>query len=94
MVWESMDYLEGTRYIALNRSEAWCRMSELKRVLPWRRSKTGTRPGITGAGPKGKERGDMEQWEFPDVELTEDELAETFSLFSCLLYILAFNQIL
>ena len=71
--WEGIDYLEGARYIALTQTEAECRMSSLNRVLPYRRGTRGTRPGVTGAGPKGKSRGDCEQWIFPRVELTQKE---------------------
>ena len=73
IVWEDLDYLEGTRMIALNRSAEWCRTHELRRVLPIRRGKTGSRPGVTGKGPSGPTRGDQEQWKFPVVTLTERE---------------------
>ena len=43
--WENIDYLEGARYIALNWTEEQCRWSSLKKILPWRRSRRGTRPG-------------------------------------------------
>ena len=56
--WEDLDYLEGTRYIVLNRSAEYCRRHRLHRVLPVRRKKTGVRPGATGEGPLGAERGD------------------------------------
>ena len=51
-------------------------MSKLGRVLPRRRDKIGARPGVTGVGPKGKTRGDQEQWFFPQVELTQVEKDE------------------
>ena len=73
IVWEDLDYLEGARLIALNRSADWCRTHELRRVLPTRRGKTGSRPGVTGKGPAGPYRGDQEQWRFPVVTLTEKE---------------------
>ena len=73
ITWEDLDYLEGCRMIALNRSAAYCRSHPLQRVLPVRRRKTGCRPGVTGKGPLGKERGDQEQWRFPRVTLTGDE---------------------
>ena len=41
-----MDYLEGARMIALNRSADFCRRHELSRILPVRRSRTGSRPGV------------------------------------------------
>ena len=71
--WEDLDYLEGARLIALNRSAEYCRVHQLHRVLPVRRGKTGVRPGVTGKGPMGEERGDQEQWRFPKVKLTEVE---------------------
>ena len=42
-------------------------------MLPVRRKRTGRRPGVTGAGPLGKYRGDTEQWLFPQVTLTDRE---------------------
>ena len=71
--WEGVDYGECARYIVLNWEEDKCRRSVLRRVLPVRRSRQGTKPGIKGKGPRGKERGDMEQWVFPSVSLTEEE---------------------
>ena len=45
---ENVDYLEATRYLALNWTHEQCMRSPLKRVLPWRRKNRGLRPGITG----------------------------------------------
>ena len=73
ITWDGLDYLEGARMIALNRSAGFCRNHELKRILPVRRSKTGHRPGVHGRGPMGRERGDTEQWRFPSVTLTARE---------------------
>ena len=70
---ENIDYLEATRYIALNWSQEDCRKSPIRRVLPWRRGKRGTKPGITGSDPRSGNRGDQEQWEFPRVVLEEWE---------------------
>ena len=46
--------------------------------------KRGTRPGLKGAGPRGKLKGDQEQWEFRDVVLEPWEknqiIAELVSL--------------
>ena len=71
--WEDLDYVEGTRLIVLNRSALYCRGHQLSRVLPVRRKRTGVRPGVTGKGPLGPERGDTEQWVWPRVKLTEEE---------------------
>ena len=71
--WGNIDYLEAARYIALNWSELQCRRSDLSRVLPRRRKKTGSRPRLTGTGPTGAQRGDQEQWEFPQVRLSSHE---------------------
>ena len=74
--WEGVNYLEAVRYIALNWTEDKCRGSKLRRVLPWRRKRTGTRPGIRGAGPRGPEIGDQDQWVFPRVVLTPEDKKE------------------
>ena len=71
ITWGDIDYLEGARFIALHRSTEYCRNHELRKVLPVRRRRTGSKPGITGKGPLGAERGDTEQWHFPKVKLTE-----------------------
>ena len=71
--WEDLDFLEGTRLIVLNRSAKYCREHNLSRVLPVRRRRTGVRPGVTGKGPLGPDRGDQEQWCWPRVKLSEEE---------------------
>ena len=65
--------MEGARYLALNWSEEQVRASSLRRVIPRRRSKNGTRPGIRGEGPRGRETGDQEQWIFSNVVFTKEE---------------------
>ena len=71
--WEEIDYREGVRYLALNWDLEKCKSSNLRRVLPVRRGRRGTRPGLKGAGPRGKLKGDQEQWIFSDVVLEEWE---------------------
>ena len=56
--WEGVNWKEATRYLVLGRDEAWCRSSGLTRVLPWRKYKKGTKPGLTGVGPMGAEADD------------------------------------
>ena len=55
--WTNLDYIEASRYIALNWTEEQCSQSKLRRVLPRRRSNKGTRPGVRGTGPSGPTRG-------------------------------------
>ena len=74
--WEDVDYLEAVRYLALNMTAKECQESNLRRCLPTRRRRGGTRPGVKGAGPKGRVRGDQEQWEFPNIVLEEWEKKE------------------
>ena len=74
MKWSNVDLMEGARYLALNWSEEQIRSSSLRRIIPWRRSRRGTRPGMRGEGPRGRERGDQEQWEFPPVILEDWEV--------------------
>ena len=76
VTWQDVDYLEAARYIALNWDEETCIKSNLRKVLPRRRGTTGTRPGIRGTGPRGRVRGDQEQWIFPRVTLDEDTKRE------------------
>ena len=44
-----------------------------RRVLPRRVGKTGSRPGITGAGPLGSDEGNVCQWIFSTVNVSELE---------------------
>ena len=70
--WEGVNWKEATRFLVLGRDEPWCRSSKLWRVLPRRKYKHGTRPGLTGAGPLGADCDDENQWEFRSgVHLTE-----------------------
>ena len=85
VTWSNIDYLEATRYIALNWDSQKCSESSLRRVLPRRRGRTGTRPGIKGAGPRGKIRGDQEQWIFdPSIKLSEGEKKEIIATVVCI----------
>ena len=76
MEFKNLDLLECSRYVALNWTNEQCRASKIRRVLPWRRKTKGSRPGIRGPGPRGKTRGDSEQWIFPDIVMEEWEVRE------------------
>ena len=76
MVFQEVDYMEAVRYLALNWDAETCRRSHLRRILPTRRGRRGNRPGVKGPGPRGKVKGDQEQWLFPPVVLTEKEKRE------------------
>ena len=73
---EGVNYKEAARYVVLASSESDLRLSKLRRILPWRRHVKGTRPKLTGPGPRGPTVNDEEQWYFPQVELTEKEKRE------------------
>ena len=74
MEWKGVNWKEATRFLVLGRSEAWCRSSKLWKVLPRRKFKHGTRPGLTGAGPMGAACDDEIQWEFRgEVHLSKKE---------------------
>ena len=72
MKFTNIDYLEAARYLVLNWSVEESRSSGLRRILPTRKGKRGTKPGIRGAGPRGKLRGDQEQWSFKEDLVLED----------------------
>ena len=75
--WTNLDYVEATRYLAMNWSEEQCNRSKLRRVLPTRRSKQGTRPGVRGTGPQGPDRGDQDMWKWrPNINLRGAEKKE------------------
>ena len=71
--WEGVDLLECCRYVALNWTEDQCRKSKLRRILPRRRFNNRTKPLVKVTGPRGKYRGDSEQWIFPRVKIEEWE---------------------
>ena len=73
--WEGVSWKEATRFLVLGRDETWCRTSKLWRVLPRRRHKKGTKPGLTGVQPLGADDDREErQWDFREgIELTEIE---------------------
>ena len=48
VTWEGVDYGECARYIALNWDQNQCRGSKLRRILPYRKKKQGTKPSIKG----------------------------------------------
>ena len=44
----NVNYKEGCRYIAANKTEVQCQQSDLRRILPTRKNSGGVRPGLTG----------------------------------------------
>ena len=64
---EGINYNEAARYIVMNSSEAEIRTSGLRRVLPTRRYRKGTTPGVTGVEAMGSESDDEVKWIFPKV---------------------------
>ena len=73
MQFEGINYLEAARYCAMKLDRFEIRVNGLERVLPTRRFRKGTRPGVTGKGPLGKSSNDDELWVFPKAEPTELE---------------------
>ena len=64
---ESVDWLEACKYIAITSTAQECKMGPLRRVLPRRRHAPGSRPGITGEDPLAKDTGVQDQWKFPTL---------------------------
>ena len=73
MEFEGLNYMEGARYLALVRTKDWCMKGKLRRVLPSRSKKQGSRPTITGEDPMGPSVNSEKQWDFPNVEISERE---------------------
>ena len=71
IIWADVNYKEAARFLVLGRPKGW--NGGLSRILPHRRHKKGTKPGLTGTGPAGAKANDEVQWVFPRVELTEKE---------------------
>ena len=64
---ESVDWLEACKYIALTSTAQECKMGPLRSILPRRRHVPGSRPGITGEDPMAKDSGVKDQWQFPTL---------------------------
>ena len=73
MQFEGINYVEAARYCAMKLDKFEIRLNGLERVLPTRRFRKGTKPGVTGKGPLGKNSNDDELWVFPKTEPTEIE---------------------
>ena len=70
----SINYKEGCRYIAANKTEVWCQQSDPRRILPTRQNTGGVRPGPTGDDAMGPHSNDENLWRFPEgVELSDHE---------------------
>ena len=50
----SVNYKEGCWYIAANKTEIWCKQSDLRRILTTRQNAGGVRPGPTGEDTMGQ----------------------------------------
>ena len=67
-----VNFKEGCKYIAANSSEASVAVNKLRRVLPWRPTKMGKRPGVTGPEALGPHSDGEALWQFPrGMELTD-----------------------
>ena len=73
MIWNGINWKEAVRFLALGRDDTWCRSSKLRKLLPWRKSNKGSRPGLKGVGPLGAGVNDEKQWNFPQPELSKAE---------------------
>ena len=45
----------------------------MDKIIPKRRNKGGTAPGVTGKDPRSGDVGSQEQWIFPNVVLTKED---------------------
>ena len=64
----NIDYRKGSIYVAMNMTEEERNIHPLGRVLPWRRSKTGSRPWVTGVMKNAED-----SWIIPNKGWTELE---------------------
>ena len=68
-----MNYNVMATYVAMGMDESEIRIRKLDRILPVRKYKKGTRPGVTGKDPLSKNNNEEIQWSFPDRDPTEEE---------------------
>ena len=70
---EGVNYKEAARYVAMKYDAYEVRKLGLERIIPKRRFKHGTKPGVTGKEPLSKESDDEVRWEFPEREPSDLE---------------------
>jgi hypothetical protein len=69
---EGIDYMEVARYLVINKDKT-SDLGELRRLLPWRKKKGGTEPGMKNKEVNKKEKNMQITWAFPKATPTEDE---------------------
>ena len=70
---QGLNHKEMARYIAMEMDRFDIRYYKLDRIIPIRRYKNGSRPGVTGKDPLSKTLDNEDQWIFPPHEPTEQE---------------------
>ena len=73
ITFEGADYMEMSRYAALNREKITGELGTLERLLPRRRKVGWKVPGMQNPEIKGKEKNTQITWVFPDRTPTEQE---------------------
>ena len=68
-----MDYKEATRFLAMKMSKEEVNNHKLRKVIPKRKHKNGTRPNMSSKLAKGvgDVSEDHEQWTWPRVQLND-----------------------
>ena len=70
----NVNYKEGCRYIAENKTDIWCHQSDLRRILPTHKNTGGVRPGPTGDDAMGPHSNNENLWRFPEgIALSDQE---------------------
>ena len=70
LMFEGFDYKQGGRYIVMNKRYTG-NLKLLWNVLPWRRKKKGTTPGMTGKAINSEDDDPEYQWIYPKAQPTE-----------------------
>ena len=70
---DGVNYKEAARYVAMRYDPFEVRKMALERIIPKRKYRKGTKPGVTGKEPLGKESDDEVRWVFPQREPTNKE---------------------
>ena len=76
---EGWNYKEAARYIVMGYDRFEIRQMGLDRIVPKRKYKNGTTPGITGPEVLGMHVEDEVKWIFPDREATEVEKKKMYA---------------
>ena len=77
--YEGIDFKEVVTYLALNLSDFEAKKSKISHLLPFRKSRRGQKPKITGLSAISAESAHDKHWQYPRLVFTEQEQKVIFA---------------